>query len=277
MARVPTARPSTEFFPDFNAEVRAAITAEAAAFLDGLRHEDRSVLELIDADYTYLNEDLAKYYKVVGVSGKEVCKVPLPTGSPRGGVLGMGAILASTSATARTSPTLRGKWVLEALLGTPPPPPPANASQLKVEPRPGEAPKTFREQMAMHAAEPACAACHRRMDPLGYALEAFDAAGTWRADGRGKPVDDAGELPDGRAIKGVAGLKQVLMGQKAAFVRNLVEQMFVYALGRVLEAEDDRAVELVARRLEAEGYRFSTLIRGVVASVPFSMQRGADE
>lgn len=263
MARVPTARPSTEFFPDFNAEVRAAITAEAAAFLDGLRHEDRSVLELIDADYTYLNEELAKYYKVVGVSGKEVRKVPLPTGSPRGGVLGMGAILASTSATARTSPTLRGKWVLEALLGTPPPPPPANASQLKVEPRPGEAPKTFREQMAMHAAEPACAACHRRMDPLGYALEAFDAAGTWRADGR--------------AIKGVAGLKQVLMGQKAAFVRSLVEQMFVYALGRVLEAEDDRAVELVARRLEAEGYRFSTLIRGVVASVPFSMQRGADE
>lgn len=161
--------------------------------------------------------------------------------------------------------------------GDPGPSPPANVSQLRVEGQPGEAPKTFRKQMARHTAELACAACHRKMDPLGHALEAFDAAGTWRAQDRGQPVDDAGELPNGREIKGVTGLKRVLIKRKADFVRNLVEQMFLYALGRELGPEDDRAVELAARRLEAEGYKFSTLIRQVVGSVPFSTRRGSNE
>src|SRR5436189_153330 len=188
------ARPSTEFFPSFTNKLKQAMRDEATTFLDKLREEDRSVLELLDCDYAWLNGDLAKHYGIGGVEGKEFRRVALKPENHRGGLLGMGAILALTSHTSRTSPTLRGKWILESIFGTPPPPPPPDAGTLK-EQKKGAEPKTFRELMAQHATQPTCTSCHRRIDPLGFALENYDAVGAWRDAQGGKPMDAAGVLP----------------------------------------------------------------------------------
>ncbi len=266
--RLPSARPSTEFFPEFNPEIRKALYDETAAFFDGLRVEDRSVIELLDADYTYLNEELARYYKLPAVSGKELRRVSLRPETGRGGLLGMGSVLALTSHTSRTSPTMRGKWVLEVILGTPPAPPPADAGMFKDEEK-GKEPKTFREKMAMHASRPSCAGCHKKMDPLGYALEDFNAVGIRRADDRGKPLDNAGVLPTGESFKGVGELKRLLLARKDQFERNLVEQALIYAIGRELDSYDETTVDAVAASLDRDGHRFSALISGIVTSDPF--------
>jgi hypothetical protein len=243
-------------------------------FFDMLRQEDRNVLELLDADYTYLNEELAKYYKIPGVTGKEMRRVPLKPEYHRGGLLGMGSMLALTSHTSRTSPTLRGKWILEVVFGTPPPPPPAEAGMFKDEEK-GKEPKSFREKLNQHAARASCASCHKKLDPLGFALENYDGAGVWRKDDKGRPLDTGGILPTGEKMNGAEDLKKVLLQHKSEFTHNLVEQLFVYALGRELDWYDDRSLNEVQADVEKDNGRFSTLILGIVRSYPFQQRRNA--
>ncbi|RPH48158.1 MAG: DUF1592 domain-containing protein [Planctomycetota bacterium] len=271
LKKLDAARPSTEFFPTFNNKLKQAMRDEAITFLDKMREEDRSVLDLLDSDYAWLNEDLAKHYGIAGVAGKEFRRVALKPGDHRGGLLGMGAILALTSHTSRTSPTLRGKWILESIYGTPPPPPPPDAGTLKEQRKKGEEPKTFRELMAQHAVQPACASCHRRIDPLGFALENYDAVGAWR-----DKADTAAVLPTGETFDGIAGLKQVLLKTRDAFVRNMIEQMMAYALGRDVVDGDECAVREIQAAVEKSGNRFSAIVIGVVNSVPMRYRKNAD-
>ena len=275
LKKLDAARPSTEFFPTFTNKLKRAMRDEAITFLDKLREEDRSVLDLLDSDYAWLNEDLAKHYGIAGVAGKEFRRVALKPEDHRGGLLGMGAVLALTSHTSRTSPTLRGKWILESIYGTPPPPPPPDAGTLK-ERKKGEEPKTFRELMAQHAVQPACASCHRRIDPLGFALENYDAVGAWRDTHGGKPVDSAAVLPSGRKFEGLTGLKQTLLATRDAFVRNMIEQMMAYALGRDIVDGDECAVREIQAAVEKSGHRFSAMVIGVVNSVPMRYRMNAE-
>ena len=272
--KLPTARPSTEFFPEFNANIRQAMFDETTLFFDTLRREDRSLLELLDADYTFVNEELAKYYGLPDVQGKELQRVRLKPDDHRGGLLGMGSVLAVTSHTSRTSPTMRGKWILEVVFGTPPPPPPANVSQIKDEPgKKKEDIQTFREKLSLHAQDAACAACHRKMDPLGFALDNYNAVGRWRDKLGDQPLDVTGELPTGEKLNGVADLKRVILARKSDFVRNLAEQLLTYSLGRELEDFDDCPVRQIAMQLKADDYRFSTLVMEIVKSYPFQNRR----
>jgi mono/diheme cytochrome c family protein/AcrR family transcriptional regulator len=271
------ARPTTEFFPTFNDTLKRAMRDEVTTFFDKLRAEDGRILDLLDADYTYVNEPLAAHYGIPGVDGPAMRKVSLEPGQHRGGLLGMAGVLTLTSHTFRTSPTQRGKYVLGVLLGTPPPPPPANAGQLK-EDKPAGGKKdvtTFREQLARHATQASCAACHRKIDPLGFALDNFNAIGSWREGTAESPLDVSGVLPTGEAIRGVGDLKRVLMTRKDEFARNVVEKMMVYALGRELDYFDECAVRDALAALRAGDYRFSALVRGVVESVPFRNRRAA--
>jgi hypothetical protein len=274
--KLASARPSTEFFPEFQPDVRQAMYEETATFFDHLRLEDRDVRELLDADYTYLNEALANYYKIPGVKGKEMRRVALKPEYHRGGLLGMGSVLALTSHTSRTSPTLRGKWVLDVIFGTPPPPPPPDAGMLKEEAEKGKEPKTFREKLALHATSPACLSCHRRMDPLGFALENYNAAGIWREKDGLRALDTSGVLPGGEKFNGVQELKGVLRRRQAEFARNMTEQLFTYALGRELDYYDDASVQEAEDALVRDGHRFSALVLGVVRSYPFRHRRAED-
>lgn len=272
--KLPVARPSTEFFPEFNSNIRQAMFDETTLFFDTLRREDRSVLELLDADYTFVNEELAKYYGLPGVTGKELQRVTLRAEDRRGGLLGMGSVLAITSHTSRTSPTLRGKWILEVIFGTPPPPPPANVSQIKEETdHRKKDPQTFREKLSLHAHDAACAACHRKMDPLGFALDNFNAVGQWRDRLGDQSLDVSGELPTGEKLNGAADLKKVILARQDDFVRNLSEQLLTYALGRVLEDFDDCPVRQITAQLKTDEYRFSSLVLETVKSYPFQHRR----
>ncbi len=248
---------------------------ETATFFDHLRIEDRSVVELLDANYTYLNEELARYYKISGVKGKEIRRVDLKPEYHRGGLLAMGSVLALTSHVSRTSPTLRGKYILDVIFGTPPPPPPANAGMFKDENDKNKQPKTFRERMAMHASNPACASCHRKMDPLGFAMDNFDGSGVWRDDDHGKPLDIVGELPTGEKMEGFAGLKKVVLDRKENFIRSMTEQMMTYALGRELDYYDELPLRDITARLQKNDDRFSEMVLGIAESYPFLNRRSA--
>jgi hypothetical protein len=274
LKKLASARPSTEFFPMFNGELKRAMHDETAMFFDKLREEDRSVLDLLDSDYTYLNESLAKHYGIAGVKGSQMRRVMLKPENHRGGLLGMGSVLALTSHTSRTSPTLRGKYVLDVIFGQPPDPPPANAGQFKDEGNRKD-PKTFREKMAQHAADPSCASCHKKMDPLGYALENFNAVGAWRERDGERPVDNSGTLPGGEKFTGFAGLKKVVHAHQDDFVSNITAQMLVYALGRELDYYDDCAVKEVKDAMAGDGYKFSALVSGIVKSYPFQYRKTA--
>jgi hypothetical protein len=252
---------------------------EATAFLDNLRTEDRSLLDLLDADYTFVNEDLARHYGLSGVKGRDLRKVRLAPADHRGGVLGMAAVLAATSHTFRTSPTLRGKYVLEVLLGDPPPPPPANAGVLADDPS-AAPPATFRESLARHARDPSCAVCHARIDPLGFGLEHYDGIGRWRGEQAG--IDASGQLPGGATFSGPAELKALLLTRKSRFLRHASAQMLAFALGRPLEECDEPALDEIAAAVERDGGRFSTLVAAVAESFPFRHRRnrvaaGAEE
>jgi hypothetical protein len=271
--KLPVARPSTEFFPEFNGNIRQAMFDETVLFFDSLRKENRSVLELLDADYTFLNEELAKYYGLPEVKGKEMQRVSLKPEDHRGGLLGMGSVLSLTSHTSRTSPTMRGKWILEVVFGTPPPPPPANVSQIKEEPGKKKEAQTFREKLAQHAQDPSCTSCHRKMDPLGFALDNFNAVGRWRDKQGEQPLDVTGELPSGEKLNGIADLKRVILSRKDDFVRNLSEQMLNYAIGRELEDTDDCPVRQITNQLKSNDYRFSTLVLEIVKSYPFQYRK----
>jgi hypothetical protein len=230
---------------------------------------------LLDCDYTYLNETLARHYGISGVSGEQIRKVTLKPANHRGGLLGMASILSLNSHTSRTSPTLRGKYVLDVILGAPPDPPPANVNQFKDERNGRKTPKTFREQMNQHAADAACAGCHRKMDPLGYALENFNAIGAWRMQDGDHPVDNTGTLPGGEKFTGVDELKKIIHARQDDFVRNISEQMLVYALGRQLDYYDDCAVKEIKSELAKNDYKFSALVSGIVKSYPFQYHKTA--
>jgi hypothetical protein len=262
--------PNTDEFPDFDNDLRDAFERETELFFDSVMREDRNVLDLLRADYTFVNERLAKHYGIDGVYGSRFRRVTLADDARRG-LLGKGSILVVTSRADRTAPTLRGKWILENLLGVPPPPPPPNVPAL--EPTPGAQPKTMRERLDLHRANPACAGCHRLTDPLGFSMENFNAVGAWRTRDAGAPVDAGGALPDGTPLHGVAELRGALLGHPDAFVRTLSEKLLIYALGRGLQTYDQPVVRGIVRNAAAQDYRFSSLVLGIVRSVPFQMRQ----
>jgi len=257
-------------FADFDDSLRYAFGRETELFLDHLIREDRNVLELIDADYTFLNARLADFYGIDGVRGGYFRRVPL-AGTGRGGVLTHGSVLMVTSYPTRTSPVLRGKWVLENLLGAPPPPPPPDVPALDAGA--GTSAGSLREALERHRANPACAACHAKLDPLGFALENFDAVGAYRTADEGVPVEASGALPDGTLVDGPAGLRRVLRDRSDEFVETLAAKLLTYAVGRGLESYDQPAVREIRRRVEAADYRFSALVSAIVDSVPFRLRR----
>ena len=257
-------------FADFDDSLRYAFERETELFLDHLIREDRSVLELIDADYTFLNERLAGFYGIDGVNGGYFRRVPLE-GTGRGGVLTHGSVLMVTSYPTRTSPVLRGKWVLENLLGAPPPPPPPDVPALDAGAEASAG--SLREALERHRANPACAACHAKLDPLGFALENFDAVGAYRTEDDGVTVEASGALPDGTLVDGPAGLRRVLRDRRDEFVETLAAKLLTYAIGRGVESYDQPAVREIRREVEAADYRFSALVSAIVDSVPFRLRR----
>jgi hypothetical protein len=262
--------PNSDEFPDFDDNLRQAFQRETELFFESIIREDRSVVDLMTADYTFVNERLARHYGIPGIYGSQFRRITL-TDDARKGLLGKGSVLAVTSHATRTSPVVRGKWILENILGTPPAPPPPNVPALK-ENEPGRAPKTVREQMAEHRANPVCASCHKVMDPLGFALENFDAVGAWRAREAGGSIDASGELADGSKVDGVVTLRQALMRHPDVFVRTMTEKMLTYALGRGLDYHDMPAVRSIVREAARNNYRFSSLVLGIVGSTPFQMR-----
>jgi hypothetical protein len=266
-------RPNTDEFPDFDNDLRAAFRREAELFFASIMREDRSVLDLLTADYTFVNERLARHYGIPNVYGSRFRRVTLgPELSARRGLLGKGGILMATSQADRTSPVLRGKWILENLLGTTPPPPPANVPPLEIQP--GSAPRTIRERMAAHR-QPACAGCHQMIDPLGFALESFDAVGAWRTQENGRPIDSSSRLADGTEVNSVAELRDALAARPDAFAQTLTEKMLLYALGRGLQHYDMPVVRTIvseAREAGGKNHSFRSIVLGIVRSVPFQMR-----
>ena len=263
--------PSPELLFHFDDQLRQAFATETDMFFDSIVRENRSVIDLLDADYTFLNERLAKHYGISGVFGERFRRVSLPPDSPRRGLLGQGSILTGTSRANRTSPVIRGKWILENIFGAPPPPPPPNVPELKEERDPAKV-LPMREQMAAHRANPVCAGCHAQMDQLGFALENFDAIGEWRdVDSATKPIDASAQLPDGTKFNGPVELRKVLLTHSDDFVTTVVERLLTYALGRGLEATDAPTIRRIKREATASNYRFASLIQGVVTSTPFQM------
>jgi mono/diheme cytochrome c family protein len=263
--------PDMRLFPDFDDNLRQALRQETELFVESILREDRSVLELIKADYTYLNERLAKHYEIPHVYGSRFRRVAVDGGSHRGGLLRHGSILAVSSYATRTSPVIRGQWVLKNLLGTPPPPPPANVPAL--EENIVSSTLAVRERLEQHRANPACASCHQLMDPVGFALENFDAVGRWRETEASQSVDASGGLPDGSEFTGVAGLEQALLSRPELFVRTLTEKLLTFGLGRGVEYYDAPAIRQIMRDAAGDNYRFSRLILGIVKSTPFQMRK----
>jgi len=268
-----TATPDARAFPEFDDNLRQSFRRETELLVQSIVAEDRSVLDLLGASYTFINERLAYHYGIPGVYGSRFRRVELEPGSVRTGLLGHGSILTISSYANRTSPVLRGKWVLENILGAPPPPPPPNVPSLKENNTEGKAP-SMRERMAQHRANPACASCHQLMDPIGLSMENFDAIGRWRTRSEaGTPVDASGGLPDGSTFDGVTGLRQALLARPELFVSTITEKLLTYALGRGLEPYDAPAVRAITRGSRANAYRFTSLVLGIVESTPFQMRR----
>jgi hypothetical protein len=262
-------KPDAAKFRKVDDELLAAMRQETQLFLGAIFQEDRSVLDLIDGKFTYLNGPLARYYGVSGVDGEEFQRVTLD-GEQRSGLLTQASILRISSYATRTSPVIRGKWVLDNLLGSPPPPPPDNVPALPE----GELATvaSMRERLAQHRANPACAACHDSMDPIGLSLENYDAAGGWRAKEGNFEIDASGTLPDGRVINGAKGLKAALRARSDAFVEHFADRLMTYGLGRGLEKSDRPALLAIVDELKARDYRFSVLVAGIVNSRPFQMR-----
>jgi Protein of unknown function (DUF1592)/Protein of unknown function (DUF1588)/Protein of unknown function (DUF1587)/Protein of unknown function (DUF1585)/Protein of unknown function (DUF1595) len=271
LRKLESVKPDRNRFPDFDEYLLMSIRRETELFFDDIVRQDQSILNFIDGNYTFLNERLARFYHIPGITGPEFRKVDL-TGTERGGVLTQASVLTISSYATRTSPVLRGKWILENFLNAPPPPPPPDVPNLD-ESGIGQS-ASLREQLEEHRKNTTCASCHARMDPLGFGLENFDATGAWRTHDGKFPIDSSGTLPDGRSFKGPQALKAVLKADRAAFAEALTEKMLTYALGRGLESYDRPTVKQIAGRLAAEDYRFSTLVLEIVKSLPFQMRRG---
>ena len=261
--------PDGRLFPDFDDNLRQAFRRETELLFSDVLREDRSVLNLLKTDRTWLNERLAKHYEIPHVYGPHFRPVTLKSGE-RGGLLRQGSILTVTSYATRTSPVLRGKWILENLLGTPPPPPLPNVPALDDNTVSASLP--VRERLLQHRANAACASCHNLMDPIGFAFENYDAVGRWRTVEEGQAVDASGGLPDGSQFQGVIGLESALLKRPDLFVGTLSEKLLTYALGRGLEHYDAPAVRNIVRTSKAKDYRFSSVIDAIVASPPFQMR-----
>jgi hypothetical protein len=262
-----------DLYPHYDESLLEAFEQETKLFLASALEEDRSVLDLLRADYTFVNERLARHYRIPGIYGSRFRRVALPNADERGGLLAHGSILATTSYPDRTSPVLRGKWLLDNMLGTPPPPPPPGVNTTLVEPPPGALPPTIRERLAQHRQNAACASCHAAIDPLGFALENFDAIGGWRTtDEAGKPVDASGTTLGGATVQGLSGLRALLLARPDQFPRTMTEKLMAYALGRRLEYYDRPSVRQIVRGAAANDYRWSSLILGIVKSPAFLMR-----
>ena len=262
-----TKEPDVYLFRDFDEGLRAAFVRETELYLDSILRQNRSVLELLTADYTFLNEPLAKHYGIPQITGSHFRRVTLPKGSPRRGLLGHGSVLSITSYSTRTSAVLRGKYVLENLLASPPPPPPADVPSLNTE-RSGK-PLSMRDAMQMHRASPTCAGCHAKMDPIGFALENFDALGRYRAEENGQPIEVTSALPDGTIVAGVEGVRQLVLRDPALFVEALTGKLLMYALGRNIQHYDQPTIRVIARESARQNDTFASLVFGVVNSVGF--------
>jgi len=262
--------PNSDLFPDFDDNLRQSFRRETEMFFDSIIREDRNVLDLLTADYSFINERLARHYGIPDIYGSHFRRVTIADPARRG-LLGQGSILAITSHAERTSPVLRGKWVLENILGMPVPPPPPDVPPLK-ERTDGEKPRTMREQMVEHRANPVCASCHKVMDPIGFALENFDAVGSWRSRDAGSQIDASGELADGTRVNGVVELRQALTRDPELFVGTFTEKLLTYALGRGLDYRDMPAVRKILRQATPANYKFSAIVMGIVQSTPFQMR-----
>jgi len=291
LKRLQIAAPDAKQFPNFTDSLRRAMLRETQLFFGEIVREDRSILDMLDGDFTYLNDALARHYGIADTAGNVAgakAKEKLPGGKPiprnefvrvslpmkeRGGILAQASMLTVTSNPTRTSPVKRGRWVLEQLLGTPPPPPPPNVPELDNQ---KELTGTLRRRMEQHRANPNCASCHTQMDAIGFAMENYDAIGAWRTKDGEDAIDATGTLPDGKSFTGAAELKAVLKDKKALFVRNLAEKMLTYALGRGIEYYDGRALRQITAELAKQDYKFSALVKAIVKSDPFRQRRGTE-
>ena len=263
--------PDGRLFPDFDDNLRQAMRRETELLFEEVLRDDRSVLDLLRTDHTFLNERLAKHYGIPNIYGPRFRRVALGPETPRGGLLRHASVLTVTSYATRTSPVIRGNWILGTLLGTAPPPPPPNVPAL--EDNAVSASLPVRERLAQHRANAACASCHDLMDPVGFALENFDALGRWRTLEEGKPVDASGGFPDGAKFTGVAGLEQALLNRPELFASTLTEKLLTFALGRGVESFDAPAVRQVVRDAKADNHRFSAIVLGIVKSTPVTMRQ----
>jgi hypothetical protein len=269
-----SAAPNADLFPEFDDNLREALVKETELFLTDQLRSDRSVVELLTADYTFLNERLARHYGIPNVYGSHFRRVQYPD-DRRAGLLGHGSVLTVTAYPNRTSPVIRGKWLLENLLGAPPPPPPPNVPALRENGEGGFKPTTVRERIEAHRANPVCASCHAQMDPLGFALENFDAVGKFRTvDAEAKtPIDASGALIDGQKFDGPAEFRRLLLTRQQDFVRTVTEKLMTYALGRGVEYYDMPAVRQILRDAAARENRWSTVVQGIVSSAPFQYRQ----
>ncbi|HEV8235725.1 MAG TPA: DUF1592 domain-containing protein [Gemmatimonadaceae bacterium] len=263
--------PDVDAYPEFDENLRDAFRQETRTFIDSQLREDRSAIDLVTADYSYLNERLARHYRIPDVYGSHFRRVTFTDGV-RGGLLGQGGILTVTSYPNRTSPVLRGRWLLDNVLGAPPPPPPPDVPLLS-ESSAGARTASMRQQMEAHRKSPSCAVCHVRMDPLGFSLEQFDALGKWRTASDGTAIDASGALPDGTRFEGITGLRQLVAARPDDFARTFTQKLLAYAVGRSLDAQDQPAVRQIARTAAVQGYRWSSIIVGVATSTPFTMSQ----
>jgi hypothetical protein len=254
----------------YTEELEWALKQEPVLFFQHILAEDRPLLDLIDANYTFLDSKLVRHYRVevTGETKQQLRRYDLPEGSHRGGLLGMGGVLAVTSLPHRTSPVLRGKWVKETLLGSPPPPPPPNVPALD-DKQTSATPQTIRELLEQHRANPTCASCHDHIDPIGFGLENYDLLGRWRTEEAGRPIDAKGELPGGVKFEGPQELKQVLLQRKDEVIRHLTTKLLGYALGRGLTVEDQCTVDEIVKKVRENEYRSHILMAEIVCSVPF--------
>jgi hypothetical protein len=266
--------PDPRLFPDFDDNLREDFRRETDLFVESQLKENRPLEELLTANYTFVNERLAKFYGIPDVYGTHFRRVTL-TNPNRAGLLGQASILTVTSYANRTSPVLRGKYLLDVILGAPPPPPPPNVPPLK-ETGEGGQPASVRARMEEHRSNPVCAACHKQMDPLGFALENFDAIGKYRTMDGDSPIDASGAFVDGSKFSNPAEFRQALLAHKDEFIRNFTEKLMTYGLGRAVGYSDMRAIRAVVRNASASDYRWVSLILGVVASEPFQMKRSAE-
>ena len=264
--------PDMRMFPDFDDNLRQAFRKETEMFFESIMREDRSVLDLIRGKYTFVNERLAKHYGIPNVYGSRFRRIDFGEDSVRGGLLRQGSILTVTSYATRTSPVIRGKWILDNILGVPPPPPPPLVPALKENAGLGKT-LPMRERMAQHRANPACSGCHQLMDPVGFSLENYDAVGRWRTLEDARPIDVSGALPDGTKFQGVSGLERALLTHPEVFVGTLTEKLLTYSLGRGVEYYDAPAIRGIVREARNKDFRFSSVIAGIVSSTPFQMRR----